>query len=296
MNTPYENTKENHSPATSQKTFVDHEEVFTSSYEPLSGTSPAEGSRSLPAQDGDTSSSVVDDDGNDTELDRRQSIVQELAREYTRHSAVNAEGSHMALFGSDDPDSPLNPNGKNFSARNWATAIANVTNEHGSGYRTAGFCYQDLNVFGYGQETDYQKDVGNIWLELPGLTRKLVSKRGSERHIDILRDFNSIVKAGEMLVVLGPPGSGYSTFLKAIASKMNGIYTDKQAYFNYQGISAKELHDHHTGDAIYTTKVDIHYPQLSVGDTLTFASGHAVPGVCPLELRPNSTAIIFATL
>lgn len=276
MSTPYENKDESQSFATSQKTFVDHEAVFTSDNEPLPGTGAAEGSRS----------STTDDEGNDTELDRRHSIVQELAREYTRHSAANIDGDHSALFGSDDPDSPLNPNGEKFSARTWAKAIANVTNEHGSGYRTAGFCYENLNVFGYGQETDYQKDVGNVWLELPGLTRKLVSKRGSERRIDILRDFNGVVDAGEMLVVLGPPGSGCSTFLKAIAGEMNGIYTDERAYFNYQGISAKELHDHHAGDAIYTAEVDVHYPQLSVGDTLTFASRAR----CPRTLPPGVTA------
>lgn len=286
MGTPYDDTKDTQSPSASQKTFVDHDAVFTST-DPLPGTVRPERSMSLFAgQDGNASSSVTDDEGNDTELDRRHSIVQELAREYTRHSVATVGGDPTALFGSDDPDSPLNPNGKKFSARTWAKAVANVTNEHGSGYRTAGFCYDNLNVFGYGQETDYQKDVGNVWLELPGLARKLFSKRGSERRIDILRNFNGVVEAGEMLVVLGPPGSGCSTFLKAIAGEMNGIYNDERAYFNYQGISAKELHDHHAGDAIYTAEVDVHYPQLSVGDTLTFASRAR----CPRTLPPGVTA------
>ncbi|KAG8167727.1 hypothetical protein KVR01_003416 [Diaporthe batatas] len=274
MSSPY-NEKESQSPVGSQRTFVDHEATIRS-----------QESRSFAGQDGNGSSSMTDDEGNDTEMDRRQSIVQELAREYTRHSVATNGVDQSALFGSDDPDSPLNPNGKKFSARTWARTIANVTNEHGSGYRTAGFCYENLNVFGYGQETDYQKDVGNVWLELPTLARNLVSKRGSQRRIDILRNFNGVVEAGEMLVVLGPPGSGCSTFLKAISGEMNGIYTDERAYFNYQGISAKELHDHHAGDAIYTAEVDVHYPQLSVGDTLTFASRAR----CPRTLPPGVTA------
>lgn len=261
----------------SQKTFVnEHDAISTSNEKPPVSK----------AVESSSSASTSDEDGNDTELERRHSIVQELAREYTRHSAVNIGDNNHALFGSDDPESPLNPHGKSFNARKWAKTLANVTNEHGSGFRQAGFAFQNLNVFGYGQETDYQKDVGNVWLELPSITRKLTSKTGGQRRIDILRDFNGVVEAGEMLVVLGPPGSGCSTFLKTIAGETNGIYTDERAYFNYQGISAKELHKHHAGDAIYTAEVDVHFPQLSVGDTLTFASRAR----CPRNLPPGITS------
>jgi ABC-type multidrug transport system ATPase subunit len=38
-----------------------------------------------------------------------------------------------------------------------------------------------------------------------------------------------------MLVVLGPPGSGCTTFLKTIAGDYNGIFMDDSSYFNYQG-------------------------------------------------------------
>ncbi|KAF6805269.1 ABC-2 type transporter [Colletotrichum sojae] len=270
------------SPAGSQKTFVNEQDAISS---PTAEPMPTKRTEKSSLYEGEAYTSTSSDDGNDTELERRHSIVQELAREYTRQSAVNIDGNNHALFGSDDPESPLNPHGSKFNARKWAKTLANVTNEHGSGYRTAGFCFQDLNVFGYGKETDYQKDVGNVWLELPSLTRKLTSKTGGQRRIDILRDFNGVVEAGEMLVVLGPPGSGCSTFLKTVAGETNGIYTDERAYFNYQGISAKELHKHHAGDAIYTAEVDVHFPQLSVGDTLTFASRAR----CPRNLPPGIT-------
>ncbi|EFQ25369.1 ABC-2 type transporter [Colletotrichum graminicola] len=274
-----------HSSHGSQNTIVDQESKFVQNEETEKSTQVM-GDSTVYGRDADASASTTDEDGNDTELDRRQSIVQELAREYTRNSAVNVDGNNMALFGSQDPDSPLNPHGKNFSARKWAKTLAKVTNEYGPGYRTTGFTFQNLNVFGYGKETDYQKDVGNVWLELPGLVRSLTSNSGGQRRIDILRDFNGVVEAGEMLVVLGPPGSGCSTFLKTIAGEMNGIYTDDRAYFNYQGLTAKELHKYHSGDAIYTAEVDVHYPQLSVGDTLTFASRAR----CPRTLPPGVSA------
>ncbi|KAM0287021.1 hypothetical protein ACHAQH_000706 [Verticillium albo-atrum] len=239
---------------------------------------------------GDSASTSDDDAGNETEMERRHSIVQDLARQYTQHSVVDIQGNPQTLFGSDDPNSKLNPRGEKFSARSWAKTLAKMTTEQGAGFRQAGFCFQDMNVFGYGNETDYQKDVANVWLEVSSMARKLTSQSGGQRRIDILRDFDGVVEAGEMLVVLGPPGSGCSTFLKTIAGESSGIYVDDKAYFNYQGLSAKEMHKHHKGDAIYTAEVDVHFPQLSVGHTLTFASRAR----CPNNLPPGITRNQYA--
>lgn len=56
------------------------------------------------------------------------------------------------------------------------------------------------------------------------------------------------------------------------------------------GISAKEMHSHHRGEAIYTAEVDVHFPQLSVGDTLTFAARARQPRKLPQGLSRNAFA------
>jgi hypothetical protein len=71
--------------------------------------------------------------------------------------------------------------------------------------RTAGFAFNDLNVYGFGSATDYQKSVGNVILEVVGLAKKLLGV-GKQRKIDILQGLDGVVHDGEMLVVLGPPG------------------------------------------------------------------------------------------
>jgi ATP-binding cassette subfamily G (WHITE) protein 2 (PDR) len=58
---------------------------------------------------------------------------------------------------------------------------------------------------------------------------------GRKRKVDILNSFDGLLETGEMLVVLGPPGSGCSTFLKTVAGEMNGIYMDEQSDLNYRG-------------------------------------------------------------
>lgn len=168
----------------------------------------------------------------DSELERRESIVHELARRYTTQSnATGVTGRNPYLDAGED--SPLNPHSPNFNARAWAKAIVNVADREGQALREAGICFQDLNVHGFGAATDYQKDVANVWLETAGLVRKVMG--AGQRKIDILRSFDGVVHKGEMLVVLGPPGSGCSTFLKTIAGETSGIYVDDKSYFNYQG-------------------------------------------------------------
>lgn len=175
-----------------------------------------------------------EDDGSDTEQERRDSMVQALARRYTTQSHVSGVGAGANPFlMSGDEDSPLNPNSPKFRARAWAKAVVDMTASEGHKMRTSGVAFQNLSVFGFGSTTDYQKDFINIWLEVAGLARKVLGH--GQRRIDILRNFDGVVKNGEMLVVLGPPGSGCTTFLKTIAGDYNGIFMDDKSYFNYQG-------------------------------------------------------------
>ncbi|KAJ0307976.1 hypothetical protein Brms1b_009801 [Colletotrichum noveboracense] len=225
------------------------------------------------------------EDDEDSEMERRHSLVQSLAKRYSHASATGTVGGNPFFA---DENSPLNPNSENFHGRAWARAMVDLVQSHGASFRTSGVAFQNLNVYGYGQATDYQKDVGNVWLSAAGLVRKFTG--GGKTRIDILRNFDGLVRKGEMLVVLGPPGSGCSTFLKTIAGETNGLYTDDSSYFNYQGMTAKEMHTNHRGEAIYTAEVDVHFPQLSVGDTLTFAARARQPRHLPEGIDKNTFA------
>lgn len=182
------------------------------------------------AHDGSSPAETVGKGEHDeaAEMTRRASVVEALARSYSR--ASGAAGDNPFLAG---PDSPLNPSSENFSGREWAKAIVELVSQEGSAFRTAGICFQNLNVHGFGTATDYQKDVANVWLSTIGSIRNLVTN--TKQQIDILNDFDGIVRRGEMLVVLGPPGSGCSTLLKTISGEMNGIYVNEDSYINYQG-------------------------------------------------------------
>ena len=213
----------------------------TSVTEVADGDAPRNEKDATPGNDGtDTAADDDDEDEDAIEQGRRHSIVQALARKYTSQSqAAVPEGANPFAIASEDENSPLNPNGPNFNALAWAKAVVNMVTGEGHHFRTSGVAFQNLNVHGFGSPTDYQKDVINVWMEAVGLVRKL-SGHG-KRRIDILRDFDGLVQKGEMLVVLGPPGSGCSTFLKTIAGDYNGIFIDEESYFNYQGEKPREF-------------------------------------------------------
>ncbi|KAL2172726.1 hypothetical protein VTG60DRAFT_4172 [Thermothelomyces hinnuleus] len=273
-----------------RQTTRDHEEVEEKA-RANSVTAVADKHASQSEKDGgagDGTDTAVEDDEDAIEQERRHSVVQALARKYTAQSHADVKGVNPFHIASDDKESPLNPNGPNFSARAWAKAVVDMVTGEGHQFRTTGVAFQNLNVHGFGSPTDFQKDVVNVWLEAVGLLRRITGH--GKRRIDILRGFDGLVRQGEMLVVLGPPGSGCTTFLKTIAGDYNGIYVDENSYFNYQGMTAKEMHTRHRGEAIYTAEVDTHFPQLTVGDTLTFAA-HAR---APRQLPPGVSKTAFA--
>lgn len=102
----------------------------------------------------------------------------------------------------------LDPSHERFNARLWTKNMLRLQPrieglDHTA--RTAGVMFKDLSVHGYGTPTDYQKDVGNIWLTAGGMVRSMFGME-QKRKIQILTNFEGVIKAGEMLVVLGRPG------------------------------------------------------------------------------------------
>ncbi|KIX04357.1 uncharacterized protein Z518_05225 [Rhinocladiella mackenziei CBS 650.93] len=216
--------------------------------------------------------------------------IQRLARQYSRAS-TSEEGFHP--FEAAGADSEVDPNSDNFNGRAWTKAMLRLQKQSGQDNvgRKAGFAFRNLSAFGYTKGSDFQKTVDNYLLAAVDVVRGFLGNKG--RRVDILRNFEGVVQPGEMLVVLGPPGSGCSTFLKTVAGETHGFNLGENSYINYQGISFEQMHQDFRGEAIYTAEQDIHFPQLMVGDTLLFASRARTPQ--NLKLPHGITKQMYAT-
>jgi ATP-binding cassette, subfamily G (WHITE), member 2, PDR len=121
--------------------------------------------------------------------------------------------------------------------------------------------------------------------------------RSQSKHI--LRNFNALLKSGELLIVLGRPGSGCSTFLKAITGELHGLDVDKGSVVEYNGVSHQRMMKEFKGEAIYNQEVDKHFPHLTVGETLEHAAALRMPSHCPMgvsrkEMTKHITQVVMA--
>jgi ABC-type multidrug transport system ATPase subunit len=252
----------------------------------MSGASPQNPAADYPYNDKTFSAGggplVRDDEDENKE-------IRHLARQYSRASGTEPL---FHPFDASGAGSEIDPNSDNFNGRAWTKAMLRLQKQSGQENvgRTAGVAFRNLSAFGYTKGSDFQKTVDNYPLALMDMARGLVGNKG--HRVDILRNFEGVVQPGEMLVVLGPPGSGCSTFLKTITGETHGFNLSDDSYINYQGISYKQMHKNFKGEAIYTAEQDVHFPMMTVGDTLLFAAQARTPQ--NLQLPQGITKKMYA--
>ena len=227
--------------------------------------------------------------------------IQSLAKQITAHSVRTTGGDNYPnpFLEAEDLDPSLNPNSPQFRPESWVRTLIGIQSRDPERYpqRVAGISYKNLNVHGFGSLTDYQKTFGNYPLSLLGMFNKITGR--GQRKIQILRDFEGLVRSGEMLVVLGRPGSGCSTLLKTMSGRTFGFFIDKESDINYQGVPKETMHNDFRGECMYQAETDVHFPQLTVGQTLKFAAEartprNRLPGVTRNQYAEHMTRVIMA--
>ncbi|RFU24398.1 hypothetical protein B7463_g11940, partial [Scytalidium lignicola] len=231
----------------------------------------------------------VTDEKNDSEMGGEEwdgDKITNLARTFTQHSVKTTNGSYINPFlGSNDP--LLDPTSGRFNQRAWIKTLIGITSRDPDRYpkRTAGVSYRNLNVHGFGTPTDYQKTFGNYPLEAAGLLNKLRGK--GQTKIQILRHFDGLIKSGEM------------SALKAKLDVVVALPCSKPSQERLTGIPMEVMHKDFRGECIYQAEVDVHFPQLTVGQTLAFAAAarapsNRIPGVSRKQYAEHMRDVIMA--
>lgn len=130
----------------------------------------------------------------------------------------------------------LDPVANAFDSTAWFRNLASLKNGDNPLYKPkrGGFIFRNLDVYGTVKADDYLHTFGNAPLRpLRAISR--VFGRKSTTQVKILHGLEGIVNDGEMLAVLGRPGSGCTTMLKTLAGETRGLNTNGDAEILYQG-------------------------------------------------------------
>lgn len=139
-----------------------------------------------------------------------------------------------------------------------------------------GVGFRNLAAYGYNQDVNYQLTVGNLPLWLVQQAKALLSSReGPQTYI--LKPMDGYIDPGELCMVLGRPGAGCSSFLRTIATQTYGFKVDKSSEISYMGLTPEEINKTYRGEVTYCGETEMHFPTLTVGETLQFAARMRTP-------------------
>ncbi|KAI0321644.1 ABC-2 type transporter-domain-containing protein [Amylostereum chailletii] len=183
--------------------------------------------------------------------DEAEDAFYTLSRELTQGTIVSGSNEH------DKKDIEKAGDASPFDLREFLSSSNDANQRAGIKHKHVGVTWEDFEV----------QVVG-------GANSKVyVRTFGGEIHF---KNSGSL-EPGQMCLVLGTPGSGCSTFLKAIANERGG-YHHVGGKVLYAGIDADEMAKTYKGELAYNAEDDIHIPTLTVGQTFDFALSTKTPG------------------
>ncbi|RJE21547.1 ABC multidrug transporter [Aspergillus sclerotialis] len=122
-----------------------------------------------------------------------------------------------------------------------------------------------------------------LWSEVdPRQLGKLFKRRSSPQRT-IFKDISGQVKPGEMLLILGRPGSGCTSLLNVLSNNRDTFneVTGETRYGSMDHVAARQFRQ----QIMFNNEDDLHFPTLTVNRTMKFALRNKVPDERPQQLR-----------
>ncbi|KAL4779039.1 ABC-2 type transporter-domain-containing protein [Aspergillus varians] len=162
--------------------------------------------------------------------------------------------------------------------------IATKAREEAAGFkpRQLGITWQNLTVEVPSAETAVNENVISQF-NVPRVIGDYLRKPPMK---SILQESHGCVKPGEMLLVLGRPGSGCTTLLKLLANMRSGYRTIK-GDIKFGNMTSDEALKYR-GQIVMNTEEEVFYPRLTVGQTMDFAAKLKVPFHLPDGTKSNA--------
>ncbi|KAK8597980.1 hypothetical protein V6N13_095372 [Hibiscus sabdariffa] len=117
------------------------------------------------------------------------------------------------------------------------------------------------------------KPLPTLWNSLQSIVsypaERVFGSKSHRAKMSIIKDISGIIKPGRMSLLLGPPGCGKTSLLKALSGNLNGALKVSGEVF-YNGYKLEEFVPQKT--SAYISQDDLHIPEMTVRETLDFSS------------------------
>lgn len=220
----------------------------------------------------------------------RDSFIEERDRETLSRIATSLRSRSISIHESAGPskrpavidpsDPALDPDSPEFDHYKWAQATIDAFDKTAVKTRRQGVLFRNLTVSGSGSVLQFQKTVATTFLfpfYMATRATRAIQGQNETQERPVLRSFDGVLTSGELLLVLGRPGSGCSTFLKTITGHLDGLKLSQDSHIHYNGLDLEKMVKEYRGEVAYNQEVDIHFPHLTVGETLEFAGYARAP-------------------
>lgn len=154
--------------------------------------------------------------------------------------------------------------------------------EHDLSFPTPEISFEDVSytVWLSNESPQAKSSIGGMFQALIAPWRKLKTVKKT-----ILHPMSGVVTPGSMTLILANPGSGKSTFLKAIAGKLITRNAKLSGKISYSGMAAEEIKISKLVGLV--DQIDCHFATLTVRETIHFADRclNGPPELQPAKLR-----------
>ncbi|XBW35912.1 hypothetical protein QEN19_001487 [Hanseniaspora menglaensis] len=160
--------------------------------------------------------------------------------------------------------------GLDFDLQQLLDYIRNAKSEQGIISNSAGVAFNELNIIGVDASAAVAPSLDAMIYEYLTWPKRLIQGKNKPVTKYIVKDSIGVVESGEMMMIIGRPGAGASSTMRAISGEINE-FVEVNGHFSYDGLDQHNMMKRFKGYVIYVPELDFHFPRITVKETLDFA-------------------------